>query len=216
MTAASTHRPHSTSSTLRRKRPGIHFVPSFLEEQETDPNKCGEILRPKRTTPIDEETPDRFVTPPPRDPPDDEPLPLWAMKITQSAYGETMDYLRGRKPEAAGILIRPALDDVLVTHFIPDVDGRATPVSFELNAANLNRVLKERKPAGLTCKGIVHSHPAGISQPSCGDVVYFNRLFARPANADTQQIFVPIVCTGRLFPYVFAHGRVFSADLILV
>ena len=138
------------------------------------------------------------------------------MKITQPAYFDVMTCLLSRVPEAAGILVGPTNDDSLVTRFIPDVEGRGTSVTFELNSVHLNRMLKELKPAGLGCKGIIHSHPAGFPQPSYGDVHYFQTLFGKAANSAATYIYTPIVCDGRMFPYVFTRGRVFSAGLVLI
>ncbi len=190
-----------------RKRPGCH--PSASRSTGSAKPRASSTLPPN-------EPPREPTTSPRGDFPNDEPVPLWHMKITQPAYCEAMSYLLGRTPEAAGILIGPAGDDSLVTRFIPDSEGRGTPVTFELNSVHLNRVLKELKPAGLGCKGLIHSHPSGAPQPSYGDVHYFQTLFGRPANAATTYIYTPIVCDGRLFPYVFTRGRVFSASLILV
>lgn len=146
----------------------------------------------------------------------DEPLPIWELRILQTAYLKAMIYLCGRTPEAAGILLSLWHDDSLITEFVPDDSGRGTAVSFELDAAKLNRVLKEKKAVGLTCMGIVHSHPAGVIQPSFGDLTYFRKLFAAPANGEAQHLFVPIICNGRMYPYVFAHDRVYPAQLTLV
>ncbi len=146
----------------------------------------------------------------------DEPLPIWDLRILQPAYLSTMNYLCSRPPEAAGVLFGLQQDDLLVTEFVPDESGRGTAVAVELDAATLNGVLKEKKSRGLTCVGIVHSHPRGVIQPSHGDVTYFQQLFGRPANEDAQHLFVPIVCDGRMFPYVFARGRVHTARLALV
>ena len=142
--------------------------------------------------------------------------PLWAMRITQSAYHEILDYFRSREPEAAGILLGPAKDDVLITHFSPDEDGDGTPGSFHLNALALNRVLERVKPAGMDCKGFVHSHPSGFTQPSAGDLAYLERLFNRPANAAALQCFMPIFCNRRLHPYVYANRQLWLAEIILV
>ena len=146
----------------------------------------------------------------------DERLPIWELRILQTAYLKTMTYLCERLPEAAGILLSLQHDDSLITEFVPDDSGRGTAVSFELDAAKLNRVLKEKKGVGLTCMSIVHSHPAGVIQPSFGDVIYFRKLFSTPANGEAQHLFVPIVCNGRMYPYVFADGCVHPAQLILV
>lgn len=147
---------------------------------------------------------------------EDESLPLWAMKITQAALRQTIEYLLSGEPELAGILLGPADDDLLITHFVPDHTGHSTPASFELGTVELNGVLKRMKPAGINCKGIAHSHPAGISSPSHGDLIYLQRVFDLPSNAEAAQFYMPIVCGGRLYPYVYAQGRVWRADLVLV
>ena len=104
-----------------------------------------------------------------------------------------------------------------MTDFVPDEGGRGTAVTFEINAPHVNRVLKERKSFGQTCTGIIHSHPVGgPTQPSVGDLHYFRKLFASPANGAAQQLFVPIVCNGRMYPYVFANGEIHHARLTLV
>ena len=104
----------------------------------------------------------------------------------------------------------------MISHFVPDEDGEGTPGSFHLNAAELNHVLQSVKPARLDLKGFVHSHPPGVVQPSAGDVAYLRRLFDLPANATAHQCFMPIVCAGRFYPWVYAHGRLWLAELILI
>ena len=140
----------------------------------------------------------------------------WLMKISQSAYREMLDYFGSRNPEAAGLLLGPVEDDLLVTHFLADEGGEGTAVSFHINAPGLNRILKRVKPARINCKGIAHTHPGGILQPSEGDMIYVKTLLGLPANADAQQCFLPIVCDRRVYPYVYARGRLWRADLILV
>lgn len=147
---------------------------------------------------------------------EDEPLPLWIMKITQPALRQMMDYLLARDPESAGMLLGPADDDLLITHFVPDRTGRGTSASFELGTDELNDVLKLTKPAGINCKGIGHTHPVGVPSPSHGDLIYLRRVFGLPTNADAAQFYMPIVCGGRLYPYVYAQGRVWHADLVLI
>ena len=145
-----------------------------------------------------------------------ESLPLWPLEICQSAYCEIQDYFRSRKPEAAGILLGPATDDPVISHFVPDEDGEGTPGSFQLNAVGLNHVLQSVKPARLDLKGFCHSHPSGFIQPSSGDLDYLQRLFDLPANAAAHQCFMPIVSAGRFYPWVYARGRLWLAELILV
>ena len=146
----------------------------------------------------------------------DEPLPVWLMKMTQSAFSDSCEHLFSRPPEVAGILLGPVKDDLVVTHFIPDTEGKGSPASFTLNTRTLNRELSKAKTCGLNCKGIVHSHPSGFIVPSSGDLAYLQRLFTRPANSELTQFFMPIVCDGHFYPYVFAMGRIYAADLYLI
>ena len=147
---------------------------------------------------------------------ENEPLPLWIMKITQPALRHMMDYLLAREPESAGMLLGPADDDLLITHFVPDRTGRGTSTSFELGTAELNDLLKLTKSAGINCKGISHTHPIGAPSPSHGDLIYLRRIFGLPTNADAAQFYMPIICGRRLYPYVYAHGRVWHAELVLI
>ncbi len=146
----------------------------------------------------------------------DDPLPVWIMKMTQSAFSDARDHLLSLPPEVAGILLGPVKDDLIVTHFIADTEGKGSPASFTLNTRTLNRELSKAKTCGLNCKGIVHSHPSGFIVPSSGDLAYLQRLFTRPANSELTQFFMPIVCDGHFYPYVFAMGRIYSADLYLI
>ncbi|MBL9085160.1 MAG: Mov34/MPN/PAD-1 family protein [Planctomycetales bacterium] len=147
---------------------------------------------------------------------DDGLLSLWLLKITQPAFRQLLEFLLEREPEAAGLLLGPANDDLLVTHFVPDLTGRGTPASFELGTVELNEVLQWMKPAGINCKGIAHSHPAGFVSPSHGDLNYLRRVFGLPSNSAAGQFYMPIVSGGRLYPYVYAQGRVWCAELVLI
>lgn len=142
--------------------------------------------------------------------------PKKTLIFQQSVFVRMYEYFVRTKPEAAGILTGHISNQDTVCDFVPDESGVATAVSFSLNASMLNRVLKERKAIGQTCIGIIHSHPSGVTQPSGGDMTYFKRLFARPANRDASSLFVPIVCDGRVFAYVYANGRIHPAQIALV
>lgn len=145
----------------------------------------------------------------------DEPTPLWVMKITQPALFAMMQYLLGQKPEAAGILLGPDDDDILITHFVPDRTGDGTAVSFSLGQIELNRTLKRVRPAKIDCRGIGHSHPRGIPSPSQGDLAYLRRLFAANGSP-TSPFFMPIVCGSRLYPHVYVRGAIQPALLEVV
>ncbi|WP_339734830.1 hypothetical protein [uncultured Gimesia sp.] len=126
------------------------------------------------------------------------------LKMAQSAYCKIMDDLVEQpfRREKAGMLLGPSEEDDLVTHYIPDKNGRATYSSFTLDAVSLNKTLRKRKGVGLNCKGVVHAHPPGVLQPSFGDLAYVAQLFANPKNTEATQVMLPIVCNGRLYPYL--------------
>lgn len=143
------------------------------------------------------------------------------LKMTQSVYGEILDDLIEEpfSKERAGILLGPTAEDDLVTHYFPDTNGHATHSSFTLDAEGLNEILQEMKLAGLTCKGVAHAHPSGVLQPSWGDLIYVAKLFANPKNEDATQVLLPIICNGRLYPYVIDAERpqeILVAQLILI
>ncbi len=62
----------------------------------------------------------------------DEPLPLWVLKITQPALRQLLDFLLAREPEAAGLLLGPTNDESLVTHFAPDLKVMVRPPVLNL------------------------------------------------------------------------------------
>jgi proteasome lid subunit RPN8/RPN11 len=143
-------------------------------------------------------------------------VPVWVMKITQDAYREALEHLTSAEPELAGLFLGPTADDALVTHFIPDDSGESSPAAFRLGIENLNRHLKTARASRLNCKGIIHSHPSGLTHPSAGDLEYLQGLFALPANAGAAQFFVPIVADGRFHPYVYAGGSIWPTTIQLV
>jgi len=137
--------------------------------------------------------------------------------ITQYAHLAMVLYLSEQEPEAGGLLLGPS--DNLVTHFVPDERAVRTSVSFRLDAAGLNKILKKYRVLGLTANGIVHSHPAGCPVPSCEDLRYVRTSFANPRNAANPQFFLPIFSGGELHPYlVLRHDpdRVRDCQLLLI
>ncbi len=143
------------------------------------------------------------------------------LKITQSAYQEILADLVEQpfRNEKAGMLLGPAAEDDLVTHYISDRNGRATPSSFTLDADGLNKVLRQYKQVGLTCKGVVPAHPPGVLKLSFGDLLYVAKLFANPKNKKASQVLLPIICNGRFYPYLIDANRpqeILVANLILI
>lgn len=127
-------------------------------------------------------------------------LPL--LTLTQAVYQQAMYDLGAIPPEAAGILLGPQNAEPLATHWALDASGSSTGVSFTLDVAALNDVLRQYRQCELTCVGLIHSHPRGIVTPSLGDVAYLEDLFMRPTNETLDRFLFPIYCDGRLYPYI--------------
>lgn len=141
------------------------------------------------------------------------------LKITQSAYRECMHELTSRRPESGGMLLGPTEDDDLVTVYIHDENGKATAASFTIDEVRLNFILSQFRDRGLNCKGLIHSHPAGVTSPSAGDLEYVRKVFANGNNESAGQFFLPIVCDDRMSPYLVrqdAPNRILTAQLRLV
>lgn len=77
------------------------------------------------------------------------------------------DQVAAFPPERGGLLVGPPGVPV-ISDFLVDEDARMTGVTFQLSYAVEHR-LHEYEHAGLALKGVVHSHPSGLLQPSLGD-----------------------------------------------
>lgn len=143
------------------------------------------------------------------------------IKMTQPTYVAVMSDL-ARKPfrtELGGILLGPIDAQDVVVRYLKDHRGDATPASFTIDHNGLTTAIRNSKPAGLTCVGIVHSHPNGICRPSGGDLAFLDRIFANPKNSDCGCFFFPIVCNGTLYPFVVDTTdvrRVLTAEVVLI
>lgn len=144
------------------------------------------------------------------------------LKITQAAYAAILEDLAGQpfQQEQGGILLGPEDAQDLVVRYVKDEHGEATFASFTIDVDSLNAAIRKVRPAGLTCVGIVHSHPDGFSRPSGGDIQFLERIFAHPKNGGGNGYFLfPIVMDGKLHPYVIDTSdvqRVLVAELVLV
>lgn len=143
---------------------------------------------------------------------------LHLLKMTQGVYQRVMTELGERRPEAAGVLLGPTDNEPLVTHFVLDSSGVGTYASFSLDAQFLNRVLAQYRGCGLTCVGIAHSHPTGVTSPSMGDRQYLAEMFRQTG---TEQPFLfPVFCDNQLHPYLALPSsripEIVPATLVLV
>ncbi|MFC8045103.1 ThiF family adenylyltransferase [Nocardia sp. NPDC057353] len=108
---------------------------------------------------------------------------------------EINDFIAAHPPERGGALLGP-IGQPVVSRFIPDHHGDVTGVTYTPSAA-LQQVVAETTnfSGNLEYKGIVHSHPVGIAQPSSGDYRAFaNHLRRAPW---LGRMICPIVTSGQ-------------------
>lgn len=112
------------------------------------------------------------------------------MVITDLVYGEIRSQLASHAPERGGALYG-SKGYPFVTHFEFDPEGETSSVSYVPSTRLIANVPKVEAETGLQFKGIIHSHPLGITRPSGGDeqtVASFFRL-----NPHYSAIALPIV-----------------------
>jgi proteasome lid subunit RPN8/RPN11 len=127
--------------------------------------------------------------------------------MTEACHESVMDDLTRRRPEHAGALFGPVGCDYLITNYESFTSG-GTPSTFSVDGPKLTEMIRVRKPLGLELRGIVHSHPAGVTSLSWGDIDYVTQILNHPKN-DQSHLFMPIVCRHRFLPYVVSRtGRI--------
>ena len=196
---------------------GVISAPALAQRRRPDKDKTDD-REPARDPATDEEpeTDDDSAR--------ERPVPETAtlepvLKMTQSAFLDCMHELTSRRPESGGMLLGPEDDDDLVTVYIHDENGKATAASFTIDEVGLNLILNRFRDRGLNCKGLIHSHPAGVTSPSGGDLEYVRKVFANDDNEAAGQFFLPIICDDRMYPYLVrqdAPNRILLAQLRLV
>ena len=112
------------------------------------------------------------------------------LRITEAVYQKILRDLGGRPPECGGILGADQSGAVSAWYF--DRTGKSTPESYKPNVTAINRVLAEEwQPKGIYMVGIIHSHAAGKSVPSCGDINYGVRILRALDTVDA--FYLPIL-----------------------
>src|SRR5207244_1202951 len=99
-------------------------------------------------------------------------------------------------------------------------DGIATPASFTLAAASLNRKVKPYLAAGIDIHGVWHLHPPGFTSLSFGDIEYVRKLFSNPKHRSLDRFVMPITAANRFYGFVITRdGKklcIRNARLVLV
>lgn len=143
------------------------------------------------------------------------------MRMTESAHRRMLQTLASGDfvTEQAGLLLGPNDTDI-VTHFVQDEHGEATPTSFTLHTESLNEIIRRYGQLNIALRGIVHVHPPRCPRPSVGDLEYLKRLFNHGRNRSDGRFLFPIITDRRIVPYSVAlesaTAFVRSADLVLL
>jgi proteasome lid subunit RPN8/RPN11 len=112
------------------------------------------------------------------------------MVITDMVYAEIRVRIAEHPPERGGALYGPR-HYPFVTHFEPDPDGLTSEVSYVPSTRLIENVPRVERETGLQFKGIVHSHPRGLTRPSGGDEQTVGSFFR--LNPHFSQMALPIV-----------------------
>ncbi|TVR16496.1 MAG: hypothetical protein EA401_01260 [Planctomycetota bacterium] len=81
-------------------------------------------------------------------------------------------YILCHQPERGGALLGPR-GQAVVSHFVPDPQAATTTVSYVPSAALGVAVRQLETQEAVEYKGIIHSHPSSLAQPSGPDLVEF-------------------------------------------
>jgi hypothetical protein len=112
------------------------------------------------------------------------------MVITDIVYSEIRDKIACHAPERGGALYGPR-SYPFVTHFEFDADGLTSSVSYVPSTRLIENVPRVERETGLQFKGVVHSHPRGMTRPSAGDEQTVGSFFR--SNPHFSQFTLPIV-----------------------
>lgn len=110
--------------------------------------------------------------------------------ITDLVYKRIYTEIALHHPERGGALFGPK-GLPFITHFEMDIDAETTAVSYIPSTRLINRVPNIEVEIGLQFKGIIHSHPRGVIQPSRGDADTVSSFFR--LNPHFSAMALPIV-----------------------
>ncbi|KOV97752.1 hypothetical protein ADK65_24835 [Streptomyces sp. NRRL B-1140] len=112
------------------------------------------------------------------------------VRVTDHALAAIVDRIGGVPPEAGGALLGPAGTD-LVTHLVPDEEAAVTSVRYRTSTWLIEEVERIQRSGAARFKGIVHSHPAELPEPSGQDHHEFGRSLA--LNPHLGRYLAPVV-----------------------
>ncbi|NUW31068.1 ThiF family adenylyltransferase [Nonomuraea sp. SMC257] len=112
------------------------------------------------------------------------------VRITDHALRAIVTRIGGVPPEAGGALFGPPGTD-LVTGLLPDERATATDVRYHTSAWLIEQAARTQRDGAARFKGIVHSHPADLPEPSGQDRREFGRSLG--LNPHLGRFLAPIV-----------------------
>jgi proteasome lid subunit RPN8/RPN11 len=112
------------------------------------------------------------------------------MVITDLVYEDIRAHIAQHQPERGGALYGPR-NYPFVTHFEFDPDAETSSVSYVPSSRLIAHVPRVEAETGLQFKGIIHSHPSGITRPSGGDEQTIASFFRM--NPHVSTVALPIV-----------------------
>lgn len=142
--------------------------------------------------------------------------------MPRAVLDELLEVLSSIPPEACGVLLGPRCHSSLITHFVRDETGTPSPTMFQIDGEHLTKAIHPYVQVGLDVKGIAHSHPSGIHNPSGGDLRYLRKLFGNRKNAVAPEVdfYFPIISDGQVFHYAFdrsaGRDRLKPAKVVLI
>jgi len=130
------------------------------------------------------------------------------LKMSTGVYKKIIDSLTGASPESGGVL--GAKKDGVVVEYYFDKTGKSSDKGYAPDVLAINKILSEDwMPRGIYMTGIIHSHNADNTCPSCSDIGYGARILA---SLDTvNEFYIPIFTLKNDVPQIHCY-KIYRAE----
>lgn len=127
------------------------------------------------------------------------------MFILDTVYNEIREQLGSFEPERGGALYGIRCYPC-VTHFEYDHAAETTGASYIPSVQLIGNVQRVESETGLEFKGIIHSHPTGLTRPSGQDEWAASKFFEiNPHRSSIAMPIVQVLVAGAAMPARFLH-----------
>jgi hypothetical protein len=140
------------------------------------------------------------------------------MRVARAVF-DRMHELIGQAPAEHGGMLGGSRESYLVEHFVFDRSARRSGSRYSPNCDFLNGLLRnDWNPRKIFLLGFVHSHPAGLREPSAGDLKYAERILE--SVPDLPYLLLPIVMTEpdsgafELIPFAAVRDSALGARIV--